>query len=86
MLTFPEQLERLARDLPALEYGRNAWIAIRAHFLGAVGKDEAEHVIECITRLRKENETLRSGLTLIANGGESADSLARLTLQEAKQP
>lgn len=36
--------------------------------------------------LVRENRTLRDGLTLIANGGEAADSIARLTLREATQP
>ncbi len=68
-----------------MEYGRAAWLKVRAQFPGPVGKDSADHVVDCIAKLRKENETLRSGLSLIANGGESADSLAKLTLQEASQ-
>lgn len=36
--------------------------------------------------LVQENRTLRDGLTLIANGGEAADSIAKLTLREATQP
>lgn len=34
-------------------------------------------------RQELEISTLRDGLTLIANGGEAADSIARLTLREA---
>lgn len=58
-MTLPEQLERLARDLPALEYGRNAWGAIRCRFPGPVGVDAAEHVVTCIENMRNENAKLR---------------------------
>lgn len=38
-----------------------------------------------ISQLERENAKLRDGLALIANGGESAVSIAKVTLREASQ-
>ncbi len=68
MTFFQEQLSRLADALPAIEYGRDAWLKVRAQFPDAVAKDAADHVVDCILQMRRENAKLRELLEDVLHG------------------
>ena len=54
----PDALRHLANNLPRFEYAALAWDRVRTQFTGPVGKDSAEHVVDCIVSLRAENAVL----------------------------